>query len=925
MTKQNASHQHLHTDCSESSPSTIEVVIGYLQKGFSVIPLKAGTKEPALPSWKEYQTRQPTLEEVTNWWQSNPEANVGLVCGKESDAIVLDVDDPEKFEDALKNLGWEIPVTAMVKTKRGYHIYFRYPKGYIVRRYYCEGFGAELRGDGCYVVAPPSVVNGHKYKWMCDGDRELSVFTAELAEPPIELLEAFSVPKETDQTASTTVIATPQNNNGNRSKAHLISAIVALLQSHWVEGQRHDLSLYLAGWLRKVGWEWEEVEELLKAITKDAKDDELHDRLRAIRDTFTKNKDEIAGVSRLKEILSEDIFKKLAALIGDNHDDDWFRDFEMHVDVLTSPVKLGDLIAEKMKDRLRWVEAWSWVWWDGKRWVKNASEALIEKEATDLIFNHFIALAQKSTSPETKRVYIDCARRCLDNSRIKKALERVKGCLLASPDEFDRDDYLLNCQNGVVDLRTGELLPHDPKFFITKIAHASYNPKQPTPTWDKFLQDVFCGDDELIAFIYRTLGYALTGTTKENKAFIAYGSGANGKSTLFNTVLRILGDYGKAIPAETMLQSGYGDGHPTKLAALYGIRMGFMSETEEDKCLNERRFKAVTGSDFVSARFLYHDYFTFEVKAKIFLAVNHKPIITDTTEAMWRRIILIPFRAFFSEKQADKDMPNKLWAERDGILAKLVAGCLEWQQIGLNPPKVVREATEEYRNDMDKLAEWLKECCIYDHKAATPFANLYASYCQWCAEHDEEPISKQKFASKLNEKNFSAVTIKINGRSIKARKGLRLRSEIDDHDSDEGGGQLLPSSENSSKPCQIDNDNYEMISTNEENGYCGYRGYRIFDKNPDVTLYCDDFPKNAVTAVTSVTDQQEEITEKLRNFNKLCIKQCTDSEISDAVTASISKIDKIANKESKLCNCFNRCNPVFRKNSLMKSPLQEFP
>ena len=330
MTKQNTSHQHLHTDCSESSPSTIEVVVGYLRKGFSVIPLKAGTKKPALHSWKEYQTRQPTSDEVSDWWQNNPECGVAIVCGKVSGLIVVDIDDPKKFKFALNALGLKIPKTPVVKTKRGYHIYFRYPKGYMVKRHYREDYGAEIRGDDHYVVAPPSVVNGHKYSWWCkdekelpvlaEGREELSIFEVEPAEVPIELLEAFGVPKETEQPESTIVNATPRHKNGNQSKEYLIPAIVALLQPYWVEGQRHDLSLALSGALAKAGWSWSDAEQLLNAIAEKAEDNELKDRLRALKDTFEKAQsqlDSIAGWSKLRELLPKPTLNALEVLISD--------------------------------------------------------------------------------------------------------------------------------------------------------------------------------------------------------------------------------------------------------------------------------------------------------------------------------------------------------------------------------------------------------------------------------------------------------------------------------------------------------------------------------------------------------------------------------------------------------------------------------
>jgi putative DNA primase/helicase len=218
-----------------------------------------------------------------------------------------------------------------------------------------------------------------------------------------------------------------------------------------------------------------------------------------------------------------------------------------------------------------------------------------------------------------------------------------------------------------------------------------------------------------------------------------------------------LGDYAGAIAPAAIVHKGK-DSHPTAVADLYGLRFAIAVETEEDQRLAEAQVKALTGRDSIKARFMHRDYFEFEPRAKIWLATNHRPLIRDTSPAIWRRIALIPFRAFFPPERQDKTLSEKLWEERAGILAWLVQGCLDWQQQGLGECDVVAEATESYRSEMDALQEWLQERCVPDAKAVTPFKDLYDDYVAWCEETDQEPLGKRAFANRLTEKGFESAS-----------------------------------------------------------------------------------------------------------------------------------------------------------------------
>jgi len=283
-----------------------QVAITYLNFGFSVIPLAPNSKRPALDSWAEFQQRCPTLDEIQNWWENGQPNGVAIVCGKVSNLVVLDIDDPSRFEIALNAIAETLPDTPIVRTRKGWHVYFRYPANRIVRRHErLSDWGCELRGDGCYVVAPPTMIDGHRYHWARRNGKLMALGQVPLADCPEWLLDAFGVPfadqperhelktEQSPQPSQQTL--TPEQRN----------AIKAVLLSHWHEGQRHELALGLVGLLAKSGIAQNEALALLREIATEAGDNEWRDRERALEDTFNRlwRGDEIVGLSALRKSL----------------------------------------------------------------------------------------------------------------------------------------------------------------------------------------------------------------------------------------------------------------------------------------------------------------------------------------------------------------------------------------------------------------------------------------------------------------------------------------------------------------------------------------------------------------------------------------------------------------------------------------------
>ncbi len=417
--------------------------------------------------------------------------------------------------------------------------------------------------------------------------------------------------------------------------------------------------------------------------------------------------------------------------------------------------------------------AWNkWLVWNGKYWEKDESGEIDRKaEAT---VRSIYAEAAKEEDRDLRHELIKHAKSSESASKIRAMLDRAKNRVPASPKQFDSNIWLFNCQNGTINLKTGDLLPHVRSNMITKISPASYDPKAEAPRWREFLEQVTDNDQELISFLQRAAGYALTGDTSEHCLFFLHGDGRNGKSVFIETVKYVIGDYGTTARPDVLMSKKYGESVPNEIAALAGVRYVSTTETESGKRFAESMLKQYTGDDIISARFLYGEFFTFKPQFKIFLASNHKPIIRGQDTAIWERIYLIPFTVYIPPEKRDKKLGEKLQAEVDGILRWAVEGCLAWQREGLNPPDVVRGATESYRDEMDPLRDFFAERCVFVPEATVFVSDLWNAYLDWCKENSEKyPLTKRLFRTHLLQKKLEEKRT-----SKRYWQGIGLRSEI---------------------------------------------------------------------------------------------------------------------------------------------------
>ena len=409
----------------------------------------------------------------------------------------------------------------------------------------------------------------------------------------------------------------------------------------------------------------------------------------------------------------------------------------------------------------RYVAGWGrWLVWDGQRWRSEDTLA-----ATDLIRSVCRHAAVRAASTRV-------AAKLAASSTVGgvERLARSDRRHAATTEEWDADLWLLNTPGGVVDLRTGRMRAHERSDRMTKITTAT--PGGDYPTWRQFIDEVTGGDKEMQTYLRRMVGYALTGSTQEHALFFLYGTGANGKSVFVSTLATILGDYATNAPMDTFMETRT-DRHPTDLAGLRGARFVATIETEQGRRWAESKVKNLTGGDKISARFMRQDFFEFFPQFKLVIAGNHKPAIRNIDEAMKRRLHLIPFTITVPPERRDKHLQQKLLAERDGILAWAVQGCLDWQRRGqLDPPQRVVEATEEYFEAEDALGRWLDERCVREPNAKSLTAELFNDWKQWAEAAGEFVGAQRRFSDQLITRGLEKWR---NGMGARGFQGIGLK------------------------------------------------------------------------------------------------------------------------------------------------------
>lgn len=410
------------------------------------------------------------------------------------------------------------------------------------------------------------------------------------------------------------------------------------------------------------------------------------------------------------------------------------------------------------RDSVRYCHAFRrWFIFDGRIWVRD------DRDQIRIYAKQTMIETLKQASAAGNEQAEKFARASLDSKRISNMLREAQPDLAITPDDLDTHSDLLVFSNGTVKLKTGEIGPHEREHFITKMVRFDYNA---TAVASVFLAtiarlmgagpDASEGDlaraERLVSAFQVYVGYSLTGHTSEKVVFILFGSGNNGKTTMLSLFLKLLEDYAAQLLIENLMVRQENNNSNADLADLHGARFVMTSETEEGQRLAEGKLKRITqGMGRIKAVRKYENPFSFMETHKLWIDANHKPVIRGTDAAIWNRLLTIPFTVTIPHAEIDRDLPAKLMAEAEGILAWAVAGAVRWYRDGLPRPDEVKQAVSEYRAEMDQVGRFVDERCVTAETLTILTADLYAAYKQWAESSGEHPVTKKAFTSKLLE------------------------------------------------------------------------------------------------------------------------------------------------------------------------------
>lgn len=418
----------------------------------------------------------------------------------------------------------------------------------------------------------------------------------------------------------------------------------------------------------------------------------------------------------------------------------------------------GQRLVDSCAGRLCYVAEWKqWLVWDGKRWMKG-------DDAGVSILAHKVALSiyddiSRQDDEKRRKDYVRWATTSESAQRIEAMIKTARPYLTKSHELFDTHAHLLTVANGVVNLRTGHLMPHDATLMLTKMTPVPYDVSATAPKWSAFLDTIFEGNYDLLQFIQRAIGYTLTGSVDAHCLFFLYGIGANGKSTFLETLRMLMGEYYITTSVEAMLSSDNANQATPYVASLPGIRLAMASEMPEGRRFNESLIKDITGGGTIVARHLYGAPFQFQPSHTLWISGNHKPRITGTDEGIWRRIRLIPFNAYIEpeKRRPMAEMLEEFRAELPGILTWAVQGAVAWYDWGLPRSQTIEQATMAYRDEEDIVARFIADRCVLVPSVMTVKHKVFDEWQKWCEEETEKAAhgwSQRRFTEQLKRKGI---------------------------------------------------------------------------------------------------------------------------------------------------------------------------
>ena len=681
--------------------SQIDFAKAYLDLGWSLIPIIPETKKPPI-KWGEFQARRAGISEVEEWINKN--WYLAVVTGDISGILIVDDD---RVKNGLNEWGFDSPVVAKTQSN-GKHYYFKYDRE--IHSHTNTQLHIDLKAWHSYCLLPP--FKGRVW----------------VRNPSDNLSKLQSIPDETVRLINSDM----KQHDGTREPLNMADFV------NIPEGARTD-SLYRIACSIFNKFPKDEAIRVLAGVNQTYKpplnNSEFNYQISKACEFVEKNPKVSHFVNKYKKISKQKNFK-------------------------TTDTGNAEWIASLYGDKVRFDHRRKrWLIWQGHRWQPDIDQE-INRYAIESARQRYLKASDINDS-ERKTKAAKWAISSESRTKLDSATSILKSILpIADPgDNWDLDNMLLSCPNGILDLKTNLLRNGRPEDRITMVAGTIFDPEAKCPRWKQFVNEVFEGNTELVHYVHKAVGYSITGEMREQVVFFCFGPGSNGKSVFFKTISAVLNDYAYDAPVSLLQRSYIGSNNTNDLASIEFKRFLVSSETLSTSKLNEQRIKGLTGGDRVTARYLYSEFFTFEPTCKPWLFINHKPLVDDDSYGFWRRVKMIPFNRTFKPEEQDKNLVVSLKKEYPGILNWMLEGCLLWQKEGLSPaPEIVNIATQSYREENDELSEFVADKCI--EKGNAKASELFKVYQEW-AEKDQglkgkDIMSKTAFGRRMTDKYSKA-------------------------------------------------------------------------------------------------------------------------------------------------------------------------
>ncbi|MBN8597221.1 MAG: bifunctional DNA primase/polymerase [Planctomycetes bacterium] len=754
-----------------ASTSRLEAAREYLGLGYMPLPVPRQAKGCVLDNWTSLRFSEAELPQYFSG-----EGNVGLALGEVSGWLVdVDLDCDEAIALAPKFLPATEAKTGRASAPNSHWWYIA--SGAVTKKHKDPITGkmiVEFRSNGQQTLVGPSIhPKGEPYDWLkekpgvADADY-LAGCVAALAAAVVKKLHpdlaARTPPGPTSAATATSrsssapadsvvrrasayLAAMPPAISGNGGHSRTYAAATALVHGFGLD-QHTAMRLLLDEYNPRCEPPWTD-----------------KDLLHKISDASSKPHERPYGWLRDSGFVQPILAPASADQVVATHASSCQRPF--------TDLGNAERLADAYANRLRYCASMGqWLEWDGRRWRRCTPEV-----PRYLMTTVSRGIANAAAAGIPTRARSEWAHKSESRSRIDAAVSLA--CSLPAfavdSDQLDADPWAFNVENGTLDLRTGAIGPHDQEQLITKLAPVIFDAEAKCPRFEAFLNRIFDGDESLQEFVLGLLGMCLSGDCREQRLPIFFGCGANGKSVLVDTTLELMGDYACVAPPDLLVCSQTRE-HATEIADLMGRRLVVASETESGAHLKIQRMKQLTGDKLLKGRFMRQDFFSFVRTHKTLLVTNNKPLIREESEAVWRRILLVPFSVVIPAEERNANLLDELKAEWPGILATLVRAGVRWQHEPMPAPNAVLVATAGYREQEDGVGRFVAERCEVEQGGVfTAWKELHECYRGWCSENGEQPLSATLLGEALAKRGCETATKWIGGRAAKVRLGIVLR------------------------------------------------------------------------------------------------------------------------------------------------------